>query len=90
MHLSSRDSIHRIIRVTAGVILSLAASLLAVEPGFPVGIRLPDKARGEAAIAALGARPPEFAAFYGKSPQQRRRLFQTDNSLWVDPEGRLR
>jgi hypothetical protein len=80
---------HRIIRVTAGVILSLAASLLTAEPRFPAGIQLPDKARGEAAIVALGARLPEVAAFHGKSPQQLRKLFQTDNSLWVNPEGRL-
>jgi hypothetical protein len=80
---------HRIIRVTAGVILSLTASLLAAEPRFPAGIKLPDKARGEAAIVALGARLPEVAAFHGKSPQQLRKLFQTDNSLWVNPEGRL-
>jgi hypothetical protein len=57
--------------------------------GFPADIRLPEKVRGEAAIAALGARLPEVAAFHGKSPQQLRKIFQTDNSLWVNPEGRL-
>jgi autotransporter-associated beta strand protein len=89
MHLSSRDSIHRIIRVTAGVILSLTASLLAAEPRFPAGIKLPDKARGEAAIVALGARLPEVAAFYAKSPQQLRTILRADDSLWVDPAGEL-
>jgi hypothetical protein len=59
------------------------------EPGFPAGIRIAAKARGEAAIVALGARLPEIAAFRGKSPQQLRRIFQTDNSLWLNPEGRL-
>jgi hypothetical protein len=59
------------------------------EPGFPAGIRIAAEARGEAAIVALGARLPEIAAFHGKSPQQLRRIFQTDNSLWVNPEGRL-
>jgi autotransporter-associated beta strand protein len=61
----------------------------APEPGFPAGIRLAAKARGEAAIAALGARLPEVAAFHGKSPQQLREVFRADHSLWVDPEGQL-
>ena len=89
MQLSSGNSIHRIIRLTAGVILSLTASLLAAEPGFPAGIKLPDKARGEAAIAALGARLPEVAAFDAKSPQQLRAILRADDSLRVDPAGRL-
>ncbi len=60
-----------------------------IEAGFPAGIRLAANARGEAAIATLGNRLPEVAAFYGKSPQQLRKIFQTDHSLWVDPEGQL-
>jgi hypothetical protein len=58
-----------------GIAAVFAASLLAAsgqnlrEPGFPAGIRLPEKAHGEAAIAALGARLPEVAAFYGESPR---------------------
>ncbi len=76
-------------RLPAIAFASFATSLAAAEPGFPAGVKLPDKARGEAAIAALGARLPEVAAFHGKSPQQLRRIFQTDDSLWVDPEGQL-
>ena len=60
-----------------------------LEQGFPAGIRIAAKARGEAAIAALGARLPEVAAFYGKSSQQLREVFRADRSLWVDPEGQL-
>ncbi|OYU16083.1 MAG: hypothetical protein CFE37_01665, partial [Alphaproteobacteria bacterium PA4] len=71
----ARDA-ERIDRLTADV-AALTATMAA------------DKARGEAAIAALGARLPEVAAFHGKSPQQLRKIFQTDNSLWVDPEGQL-
>ena len=59
------------------------------EPGFPVGIHIPAKARGEAAIAALGGRLPEVAAFHDKSPQQLREHFRSDPSLWVDQDGGL-
>jgi hypothetical protein len=61
----------------------------APRPEFPAGIRLAATARGEAAIAALGNRLPEVAAFHGKSPQQLRKIFRDDHSLWVDPEGQL-
>jgi autotransporter-associated beta strand protein len=83
------------LKAVTGTIALVAASMLAaraevpVEPGFPAGMRLAAEARGEAAIAALGNRLPEVAAFYGKSPQQLRRSFQTDDSLWVNPEGQL-
>ena len=59
------------------------------EPGFPAGIQLPENARGANAIAALGNRLPEVAAFYGKSPQQLRDVFRADPSLWVNPQGEL-
>lgn len=75
--------------VLFGLLLLPSVAKDSMEPGFPAGIRLPEQARGEAAIAALGARLPEVAAFHGKSPQQLRKIFQTDNSLWVNPEGRL-
>ena len=85
----------RRIRTAAELVVSMALTSLMLharnpaEPGFPSGIRLAAKARGETAIAALGNRLPEVAAFHGKSPQQLRKIFQTDNSLWVDPEGQL-
>jgi len=79
----------------AATVISLLASALSShgqkpsEPGFPAAIHLPENARGETAIAALGGRLPEVAEFYGKSQQQLRELFQDDNSLWVNPEGQL-
>ncbi len=79
----------------ASISVLLAASLLVTggellyEPGAPAGIRLPAKVRGEAAIAALGARLPEVAAFYRKSPQQLRSILRADETLWVDPAGAL-
>ena len=75
--------------VLFGLLLLPAGAKDTPEPGFPAGIRLPEQARGEAAVAALGARLPEVAAFYEKSPQQLRELLQTDDSLWVNPEGQL-
>ena len=73
----------------------LLSSLLAAtgqrpsDPLFPAGIRFPENSRGEAAIAALGARLPEVAAFYGKSPQRLREILRDDDTLWVDPAGEL-
>jgi autotransporter-associated beta strand protein len=77
------------------IIALFAASLLSAsgqnpsEPGFPASIRLPGNSRGETAIAALGARLPEVAAFYGKSPQRFREILRADDTLWVDPVGGL-
>ena len=80
--------------ITVPIALFVASVLAAggeipVEPGFPAGIRLAAKTRGEAAIAALGARLPEVAAFHDKSPQQLRDIFRADHTLWVDPAGQL-
>ena len=80
---------------TAAVFLFVIATALcghgqgAPEPGFPAGIRLPAKARGEAAIAALGKRLPEVAAYYGKSAIQLRKVFRADDTLWIDSAGEL-
>jgi len=70
-------------------LLATASADVQSEPEFPAGIRLPENSRGEAAIAALGARLPEVAAYYGRSPQQLRKTLRADNSLWVDPVGAL-
>lgn len=80
---------------SAGTVVLLAASLLVAngekprEPGFPAGIRLTAKARGEDAIAALGSRLPDVAGFYGRPAQQLREVFRADPSLWVAPDGEL-
>lgn len=59
------------------------------DPGFPAGIRIAENVRGEKAIAALGERLPEVAAFHGKSAQQLREIFRKDDSLWINTQGRL-
>ncbi len=56
---------------------------------FPVGISLPARAHSTNAIAGLGNRLPEVAAFYNKTPNELRGLLQRDHSLWVDRDGRL-
>lgn len=83
------------LQTVAGTAMMMASSIHdangqgPLEPGFPAGIRIAENARGEAAIAALGARLPEVAAFYQKSPQQLREVFRKDSSLWVDEMGQL-
>lgn len=66
-----------------------ARAQVTLPPGFPAGIQLPAKAHGDDAIAALGNRLPEVAAFYRKTPQELRALFKSDHSLWADTRGRL-
>jgi len=60
-----------------------------IDAGFPAGIRIVENARGEKAIATLGERLPEVAAFHGKSAQQLREIFRKDDSLWMNTQGRL-
>ncbi|MEY4243037.1 MAG: hypothetical protein RLZZ245_622 [Verrucomicrobiota bacterium] len=82
-----RDSI-----VSAAIFAALLATAsgdVPIEPGFPAGIRLPENARGEKAVAALGERLPEVAAFHGRSAQQLREIFRKDDSLWINPRGEL-
>lgn len=79
----------RVVSALLAASIIAAAGEISVEPRFPKGIRLAANARGEAAIAALGNRLPEIAAFYGKSPQLLLEGFRSDDSLWVDPTGQL-
>ena len=60
-----------------------------IVPGYPAGIRLPENARGENAIAALGDRLSDVAAFHGKSARQLREIFRKDDTLWVNTQGQL-
>ncbi len=56
---------------------------------FPA-VALPEaKARGQRAIDLLGARLPEIAAWYGKSPEEFRALLTKDHRLRIDRGGRL-
>jgi autotransporter-associated beta strand protein len=78
--------------VSAGIFAALLAAASAdmqSEPGFPAGIRLPENARGEAALAALGDRLSDVAAYHGKSARQLREIFRKDDSLWVNTQGQL-
>lgn len=59
-----------------------------VKPVFPV-LRLNEKSNGEKAIASLGARLPEVAAYYGKSASEFARQLRSDRSAWIDKSGRL-
>src|SRR5437762_1871548 len=55
---------------------------------FP-SINLPHQISGEEAIAALGDKLPDVAAFYRKSPEGLRNLLRRDKSLHLDQQGRL-
>ncbi|MCH7226532.1 autotransporter-associated beta strand repeat-containing protein [Haloferula sp. A504] len=95
----TRTKVAETLRRTLHVSVGVPALLLAcpgvsqakdpAEPGFPAGIRMAAPARGEAAVAALGGRLPEVAAFHGRSARQLRSVFRADPSLWVDEVGQL-
>ncbi|MFN8508306.1 MAG: pre-peptidase C-terminal domain-containing protein [Dehalococcoidia bacterium] len=74
----------------AGMALALfgRASAQGVPPG-PSGIFLNEPMRGDAAIAALGARLDEVAALNGKSGVQLTSLLRGDSTLWVSTGGVL-
>src|SRR5258708_7924104 len=55
---------------------------------FP-DVQLPAKSRGEAAISALGPKLPAVAAFYRITPEELQNRLRKEQSLWVDPYGRL-
>ena len=59
-----------------------------VKPAFPT-LRLNEKSNGEKAIANLGQRLPEVAAYYGKSASEFARQLRFDRSAWIDKSGRL-
>jgi hypothetical protein len=55
---------------------------------FP-SVELPEKARGQRAIDLLGARLPEVAEAYGKSPAELASILRRDRNAWLDRQGRL-
>lgn len=61
----------------------------ALEPDFPAKIRLLGEMNGLAAIAALGDRLPEVAAFYGWTPEKLKEHFRADPELRVTRKGEL-
>jgi PKD repeat protein len=58
------------------------------KPPFPQ-VELPQKARGERAIQLLGARLPDVAAWYGKSPAEFASILRRDQMAWIDRSGRM-
>jgi len=70
----------------------LAAPPAGVKPPFPQ-LRLPDVGRdgvaGQRAIEVLGARLPEVAAWYGKSPEEFVAQLRADKRMRLDARGRV-
>lgn len=64
------------------------AKAVPVKPAFPL-VRLNENSNGEKAIANLGARLPEVAAYYGKTVSEFAKQLRTDRSAWIDRSGRL-
>jgi autotransporter-associated beta strand protein len=61
----------------------------ALEHGFPANIRLLGEMNGLRAIAALGDRLPEVAAFYGWTPKMLEEHLRVDPELRVTRSGQL-
>ncbi len=55
---------------------------------FP-SLALPDRSQGDEAIARLGNRLPDVAAFYGMSVTQFVAMLRYDRSVWLDRRGRV-
>lgn len=72
---------------TAAVAQAPSASPRA-KPPFPT-ITLPDRAQGERAMALLGNRLPEVAAWYDMTPAEFARAIRTDPTMWLDRQGRV-
>jgi autotransporter-associated beta strand protein len=90
--ISGVSSRKHLLLIWFALILSVSSNLPAapndLPPGFPL-VQLPAKAKGEAAIQALGNKLPAIAAFYRVSEQQLKNLLRRDKTLWVDPRGQL-
>lgn len=66
-----------------------SARIHPAKKAFPQMVLTQRKTRGEQAIAELGDRLPEVAAWYSKSPDELRSLLRRDRHLRVDHRGRL-
>ncbi|HOX03539.1 MAG TPA: PKD domain-containing protein [Candidatus Paceibacterota bacterium] len=72
----------------AACVLCAAAASAAALPDLPP-MALGARARGVAAIHLLGNHLPSVAAAHGKSPAELRGIFLRDQTLWIEPDGRL-
>ena len=89
-------------RITLGLALGMSACLVFAGPpeaipgattsaahrAFPRQ-SLPDRVYGEQAVAALGSRLPEVAAWYGMRTADFARMLREDSTAWLDRGGRL-
>ena len=63
-------------------------TLPAAKKPFPE-LNLPERARGDDAVQALGGKLPEVAAWYGMSTQEFARMLRQDRTAWLDRKGKL-
>jgi len=81
-------------QIIPALVLSLFATIQisgqaqTVRSAFPI-MNVPDRIKGEEAIAALGNQITNVAAFYRKSPDEIRDMLRRDDSLALDRDGRL-
>jgi PKD repeat protein len=87
----------RLLALLAALGLALAMPSALAQPSvlppqakapFP-NITLPDRAQGEQAIAQLGSRLPDVAAWYGLSASEFARMLRSDPTVWLDRKGRV-
>ena len=64
------------------------ANVPAAKKPFPE-LNLPQRARGDDALRALGKKLPEVAAWYGMSTQAFARMLRQDPHAWLDQKGKL-
>ena len=77
-----------LVQSAAGQTAAARSAVIPEKRTFPQ-LRVADTSNGEHAVAKLGARLPEVAAFYGKDAAEFARQLRTDRSAWIDKEGRL-
>jgi hypothetical protein len=76
------------VALTVFAVGASAQTLPPQKPPFPQ-IDLPERARGDRAIKLLGARLPEVAAWYGKSPAEFASILRRDRMAIIDRKGRM-
>ncbi len=85
----------KLLRVLLPTLAALTMTTLSHAQPTPVRTALPllaladAKSEGPRAIELLGARLPEVAAYYGKSPDEFRSMLLADRLLKIDRNGRL-
>lgn len=89
----ARGKVTALCAATVLAVASVSVSVTAAAAADPAGGGrervLPEPARGESAIAALGASLNAVAAQNRKSPAALKELLRSDDTVWVDPSGQL-